>query len=465
MIKREESRVLWQTLVAIASACLAFVFYAEAQEATDTSGALRRNVSGSTVAVTNTPLQIYGTVTNNGSSLSVTNGLNVTNTVAVSGSFSGGPATNLLGTHFLGVSVTNTPIQIYGAVTNSGSSITVSNAVAVTQSGTWDEVGINDSGNSITVDAVNLDVQIGGSDSLTIGTFPDNEPFNLSQVGGQAISTGVPITNGATQLSVAVTNASLAVTGTFDVNGSTLSVTNQVNVSNSTNVGVVASVSLPVTGVVSQAGTWTVDLGATDNGVLDNIDADATTIIGHVDGLEALGISQTNLLTGATNLLVTIDADTSNISSDTDTLVTQTADLDANTDGIEGQLTSIQAALDFQTNGVLMASGVTANGAVYSNLVKSSAAKVYSINVGNTNGNQVLYGKVFNQASAVAVGGITPVYTFIVPGATNGAGNNVVFPNGGLALSSGFYLAITAGPATNDATAVTGVQVWGATYR
>lgn len=42
------------------------------------------------------------------------------------------------------------------------------------------------------------------------------------------------------------------------------------------------------------------DLSATDNAVLDNIDADLTTIIGHVDGVEAL--------------LTTIDADTSNLS-------------------------------------------------------------------------------------------------------------------------------------------------------
>lgn len=34
------------------------------------------------------------------------------------------------------------------------------------------------------VTATNLDVQIGGSDSLTIGTFPDNEPFNLAQMNG-----------------------------------------------------------------------------------------------------------------------------------------------------------------------------------------------------------------------------------------------------------------------------------------
>ena len=66
---------------------------------------------------------------------------------------------------------------------------------AVTQSGTWDEVGINDSGNSITVDASNLDVQIGGSDTLTIGTFPDNEPINVAQVGGLATGSALPVTN------------------------------------------------------------------------------------------------------------------------------------------------------------------------------------------------------------------------------------------------------------------------------
>lgn len=45
--------------------------------------------------------------------------------------------------------------------------------------------------------------------------------------------------------------------------------------------------------------TGTVDLGATDNAVLDNIDADLTTIIGHVDGIEGL--------------LTTIDGDTGGI--------------------------------------------------------------------------------------------------------------------------------------------------------
>lgn len=65
---------------------------------------------------------------------------------------------------------------------------------------------------------------------------------------------------------------------------------------------VTGSAGLPV----AQQGTWTVDLGATDNAVLDAIaasvaaiDTDATTIIGHLDGVETL--------------LGTIDADTGGI--------------------------------------------------------------------------------------------------------------------------------------------------------
>lgn len=53
--------------------------------------------------------------------------------------------------------------------------------------------------------------------------------------------------------------------------------------------------------VVPVSGTVTAELSATDNAVLDNIDADLTTIIGHVDGIEAL--------------LGTIDADTGNIAT------------------------------------------------------------------------------------------------------------------------------------------------------
>lgn len=53
-----------------------------------------------------------------------------------------------------------------------------------------------------------------------------------------------------------------------------------------------------------------VNLGATDNAVLDNIDADLTTIIGHVDGLEGLiGTTNTNTGNSATSLAVMDDWD------------------------------------------------------------------------------------------------------------------------------------------------------------
>lgn len=71
--------------------------------------------------------------------------------------------------------------------------------------------------------------------------------------------------------------------------------------------------SIPVTGTFYQAtqpvsGTVTAELSAVDNAVLDNIDADLTTIIGHVDGLETL-IGTTNTTLG------TIDTDTGNIAT------------------------------------------------------------------------------------------------------------------------------------------------------
>jgi hypothetical protein len=63
--------------------------------------------------------------------------------------------------------------------------------------------------------------------------------------------------------------------------------------------------------------TGTVDLGATDNGVLDAIaastaaaDADLTTLIGHVDGLEGLvGTTNTNTGNAATSLAIMDDWD------------------------------------------------------------------------------------------------------------------------------------------------------------
>ena len=105
--------------------------------------------------------------------------------------------------------------------------------VAVTQSGTWDEVGINDSGNSITIDNSTLAVVGGGTEAAAMRVTIASD------------STGV--------LSV-------------DDNGSTLSVDDG-------------------GGSLTVDGTVTANLSATDNAVLDNIDLATTskyiTGIGH----------------------------------------------------------------------------------------------------------------------------------------------------------------------------------------
>lgn len=90
-----------------------------------------------------------------------------------------------------------------------------------------------------------------------------------------------------------------------------------------------------VTGTFWQAtqpvsGTVTANLSATDNTVLDNIDTDLTTIIGHVDGLEGL--------------LTTIDADTGGI-------LTAVQTLDNAISGSEMQV-DVVAALPAGTNAI-----------------------------------------------------------------------------------------------------------------
>jgi hypothetical protein len=73
-----------------------------------------------------------------------------------------------------------------GVIATVGAVTSVTNPVAVTQSGTWDEVGINDSGNSITVDApVGTPVFVRLSDgSSAIATLP----VSLASVPSHAVT-------------------------------------------------------------------------------------------------------------------------------------------------------------------------------------------------------------------------------------------------------------------------------------
>lgn len=107
--------------------------------------------------------------------------------------------------------------------------------------------------------------------------------------------------------------------------GGTLSIDDgggAITVDGTVGVSGTVTVDLGVNNDVTVTGTVTAELSATDNAVLDNIDADLTTIIGHVDGIETLiGTTNTTLTTidgrvdGIEGILTTIDADTGAIAA------------------------------------------------------------------------------------------------------------------------------------------------------
>lgn len=82
-----------------------------------------------------------------------------------------GAATDVSAAAPLQVTLANTGANATPVVVDLGANndVTITGTVAVTQSGTWDEVGINDSGNSITVDDGGLTLSIDdGAGSITV---------------------------------------------------------------------------------------------------------------------------------------------------------------------------------------------------------------------------------------------------------------------------------------------------------
>ena len=88
--------------------------------------------------------------------------------------------------------------------------------------------------------------------------------------------------------------------------------------------------------------------------------------------------------------------------------------------------------------------------------VKASAATLMACQLGGV-GSTPAFLKIYNKASSPTVGTDTPVLTLIIPAAStaaNGAGSNISFGPGGLALGTGFAAAITGVITDADTTAV-----------
>ena len=85
--------------------------------------------------------------------------------------------------------------------------------------------------------------------------------------------------------------------------------------------------------------------------------------------------------------------------------------------------------------------------------VKASAGQVYSIQAFNNSAN-IAYLKLYNKASNPAPATDTPLKTILIPANSLGSGAVFDFGNLGLQFATGIAIAIVAGIATNDNTAV-----------
>lgn len=109
---------------------------------------------------------------------------------------SDGSATDVSSAAPLQVTLANTGANSTPVVVDLGANndVTVTGTVAVTQSGTWDEVGINDSGNSITVDdgGSSLSIDDNGSSITVDGTVTANAGTGTFAV---SMATNTPVGN------------------------------------------------------------------------------------------------------------------------------------------------------------------------------------------------------------------------------------------------------------------------------
>jgi hypothetical protein len=233
------------------------------------------------------------------------------------------------------------------------------------------------------------------------------------------------------------------------------------------------------THAVTQSGTWTVDLGATDNAVLDNIDADLTTIIGHVDGLEALlttidGDTGTLAVVGngaaATALRVSLANDSTGIIATVGAVTAITNALPAGTNAIgklaansgvdigDVDVTSISAGTNNIGNvGIIprASGGMTIFRSIdideTEEEIKASAGQVFSITAFNRTA-APLYLKFYNATAAnTTVGTTTPVLTFLVPANADSDGAGFVWNHPiGFAFDTAITVACTTAVADAD---------------
>lgn len=177
----------------------------------------------------------------------------------------------------------------------------------------------------------------------------------------------------------------------------------------------------------AQTGSWTVDLGATDNAVLDSIQTAVELIDNAISGSEM-----------QVDVVASLPAGTNNI-GDVDILSIAAGSNLVGDVGIQGRASgglSLFRSIDIDET---------------EEDVKTSAGTVYAITAFNSTAAPIFL-KFYNAAAAsVTVGTTTPVLTFLVPGNADSDGAGFVFNVAqGIAFSTAICVAATTGVADND---------------
>lgn len=160
----------------------------------------------------------------------------------------------------LQVTLANTGANATPIVVDLGANndVTVTGTVAVTQSGTWDEVGINDSGNSITIDNSTLSVVGGGAEATAMRVTIASDSTGVVSVDDNGASLTV---DGTVTANLAAGTNNIGDVDVLTINGVAPAFNTGVRGSTVQRVTIATDDIVPA----SQSGTWTVQPGNTAN--------------------------------------------------------------------------------------------------------------------------------------------------------------------------------------------------------
>ena len=330
----------------------------------------------------------------------------------------------------------NNDVTVTGTVDLGATDNAVLDAIAASVAGT---VVVNGSAVTQPVSAASLPLPTGASTAAKQPALGTAGTANADVITVQGIAAMTPLLVNASGNAVPVTDNS----GSLTVDNAALTVVGggleatalRVTLANDS-TGVVSVDDNG--GALTVDGTVTANLSATDNAVLDAIEADTTTLAGAVAGTE-MQVDVVAALPAGTNAIGKLAANSGVDIGDVDVTSIASGTNSIGNVGIIPRTTggmTIFRSLDIDES---------------EEDVKTSAGQVFSISAFNTTA-APLYLKFYNLTAAnTTVGTSTPVLTFVVPGNADSDGAGFIWNNPiGFAFATAICVACTTGVADAD---------------